>query len=62
MMNFNFDSKSIEDDVIRSRSISDTTLSDIDFKNKLALVWVTTLNLVKYGDFLAIPKKFVQGV
>ena len=37
------DSKSIEDDVIwiQSRSMSDPTLSDIDFKSKMALVWAT---------------------
>ena len=33
----------IEDDVIQiqSRSMSDPALSDIDFKNKMALVWTT---------------------
>ena len=43
MMNF-FDSKSTEDYVIQSRSISDPLLSEIDFKHKMAWVW-TTLNL-----------------
>ena len=40
MMNFWIDSKSIEDDVIQiqSRSMSDPTSSDIDFKHKMALV------------------------
>ena len=43
MMNFYIDSKSIKDDVIQiqSRSIPDPTLSDIDFKNKMALVRTT---------------------
>ena len=38
-------SKSIEYDVIeiQSRSMSDPTFSDIDFKNKMIWVW-TTLN------------------
>ena len=47
MMNFLIDSTSIEDDVIKiqSRSMSDPTLSDILFKNKMDLVW-TTLNRV----------------
>ena len=42
-MNFKIDSQSIEDDVIRiqSRSMSDPTLSDIDFKNKMALAYTT---------------------
>jgi len=35
-MNFKIDSKSIEDDAIQSRSMSDPTLSDIDFKNDMA--------------------------
>ena len=36
-----------EDDVIQiqSRSMSDLTLSDIDFKNKMALVWTTLFAL-----------------
>ena len=40
MMNFWIDSKSIEYDVIQiqSRSMSDPTSSDIDFKHKMALV------------------------
>ena len=40
------DSKSIEYDVIeiQSRSISDPTFSDIDFKNKMAWVWFTLKN------------------
>ena len=39
-MNFQIDSKSIEDDdiQIQSRSMSDPILYDIDFKNKMA--WV----------------------
>ena len=41
MMNFLIDYKSIEDDIIhiQSRSMSDPTFSDIDFKNELAWVW-----------------------
>ena len=31
----------IDDIQIQSRSMSDPTLSDIDFKNKMALVWTT---------------------
>ena len=41
------DSKSIEDDVIQSRFLSDPSLSDIDFKNEMTLdlkIW-TTLNM-----------------
>ena len=43
MMNFKIESKTIEDDIllILSRSMSDPSLSDIDFKNKMALVWTT---------------------
>ena len=43
MMNFYFDYKSIKDDVIQihSRFMSDPTLYEIDFKNKMALVWTT---------------------
>ena len=36
MINFEIDSKSIEEDVIQSRSSSDPTLPDIDFKNDMA--------------------------
>ena len=46
MMKFLIDYKSIEDGVIlfyKSHSMSDRTLSDIDFKNKVAWVW-TSLN------------------
>ena len=41
MMNFSNDSKSIEEDVIQiqSRYMSEATLSDIDFKNKMALIY-----------------------
>ena len=48
MTNFQFDSKSIEDDVIRIqyRSLSDPPLSDIYFINKMAWVW-TTLKVEK---------------
>ena len=48
MMNFQLDSKSIEAEVIQnqSRLMSDPTLSDIDFKNKMAWVW-TTLNQIE---------------
>ena len=44
---FQIDWKPIEDDIIQiqSRSMSDPTFSDIDFKNKMAWVW-TTLNRV----------------
>ena len=54
MMNFLVDSKSIEDYVIQiqSRSMSDPTLSDIDFKNKMAWVW-TTLK-TKFPKFFGI--------
>ena len=50
MMNFQIDSKSIEDDFIqfKSRSKSDPTLSDIDIKNKMAWVWTA---LKKYRPF-----------
>ena len=48
MMNFFIDSKSIEDDIIQSRSMSDPPLSEIDFKNKIAWVW-TTLKLIATG-------------
>ena len=43
MMNFFIDSKSIEDVVIqiKTRSMSDSTLSNSDFKNKIAWVWTT---------------------
>ena len=46
------DSKSIEYDVIeiQSRSMSDPTFSDIDFKNKMAWVW-TTLKDTLVSDF-----------
>ena len=48
MKNFLINLKTIEDDVIQiqSRSMSDPTLSDIHFKNKMALVW-TTLKIQK---------------
>ena len=48
MKNFKTVPKSIEDNVIKiqSRYMSDPTLSDIDFNNKLAWVW-TTLKLWK---------------
>ena len=47
------DSKSVKDDVIQiqSRSMSDPTLSDNDFKNKGARVW-TTLKLDIRKSFL----------
>jgi len=47
VMNFWIDSKSIEDNVIRiqSRFMSDPTFSDIDFRNKMALVWTTLQSL-----------------
>ena len=51
MMNFSIDSIPIEDEVIQIqfRSMSDPTLSDIDFKNKM--VWVrTTLKLFHMND------------
>ena len=43
MISFLIDSKSIEDGVIQiqSRSMSDPTLSDIDYENKMAWVWTT---------------------
>ena len=45
--NFSIDSKSIEDEVIQSRSMSDPPLSEFDFKNKMAWVWTT----LKYDFF-----------
>ena len=41
--------KSIEDEdiQIQSRFMSDPSLSDIDFKNKMALVWTTLKILIK---------------
>ena len=68
MMNFLIDSKSIGDDVIQiqSRSMSDPTFSDTDFKNKMAWIWTTLKIFFDYfsenynkgdsGDFLWIPK------
>ena len=46
MMNFQIDSKLTDEYVnqIQSRSMSDPTFSDIDFKNKMVWVW-TTLNI-----------------
>ena len=45
-------SKSIEDDVIQiqSRSMSDPPISDIDFKNKMVLFWITLRTYKKYID------------
>ena len=42
-MNIKIVSKLIEDGIIQihSRSMSDPTISDIDFKNKMAWVWTT---------------------
>ena len=47
MIIFQIDLKSTEEYVnqIQSRSMSDPTLSDIDFKNKMAWVW-TILKMV----------------
>ena len=45
MMNFQIDSKSIENSNSESYT-SDPTLSDIDFKNKMAWVWTTLKNIV----------------
>ena len=46
MMNFLIDSKSIEDEIIKiqSRSVSDPSLSDIDFKNEMAWIWTAFKN------------------
>ena len=43
MMNFQIDSKWIEEDVIQiqNRFMSDPSLSDIEFKNKMTWVWTT---------------------
>ena len=51
MMNFLIDLKSIEDDgiQIQSRSISDPTLSDIDFKNKMIPILTTLKNLENFS-------------
>ena len=50
MMSFLIDYKSIEDDVIQiqSRSMSDPTFSDIDFKIKMAWIWTT----LKFYDII----------
>jgi len=47
------DSKSIEDGVIwiQSRSMSDPTLSDIDFKSKMAWVWTTVKMENQFENF-----------
>ena len=57
MMNFQIDLKSTEEYVnqIQSRSMSDPTLSDIDFKNKMVLVW-TTLNIELETQIFAFRK------
>ena len=57
-MSFWIDSKSIEDYVIQiqSRSMSDPTLSDIDFKNKMAWVWTTLKNF--FSDVSNIESKW----
>ena len=65
MMNFQIDSKSIEDGVIQiqSRSLLDPLLSDIDFKNSMARV-LTTLKLgeIQYFlDFMSLPTPTGQG-
>ena len=54
-LNFKIDSKSIEDDVIQiqSRSMSDPTFSDIEFKIKMAWIWTT----LKF-----LPGKVFEGV
>ena len=46
MMNFETNSKSVEDNVIQvqGRSMSDPPFFDIDFKNKMAWVWTTLKN------------------
>ena len=49
-MNFYFDYKSIDDIIqIQGRSVSDLTLSDIDVKNKMAWVWTTLNNIIKFS-------------
>ena len=50
MMSFLIDCKSIEDDCIQiqSRSMSDPTFSDIDFKIKMAWIWTT----LKFYDII----------
>ena len=60
MMNFYIDSKSIEDGVIqiKSRSMSDPTLSDIDFKNQMTWSW-TTLNFYS-SEWIIVSRKYVQ--
>ena len=61
-MNFWIDSKSFEDGLIyiQSRCMSDPTLSDIDFKNKVTLVW-TSLN-IKLENMNLISIRFYQVV
>ena len=44
--------------IIKSRSMPDPTLSDIDFKNKMAWVW-TTLNSTLKSFALAINREFM---
>ena len=34
---------------IQGRSVSDLTLSDIDVKNKMAWVWTTLNNIIKFS-------------
>ena len=62
-MNFYIDSKSIADVVIQiqSRSMSDPTLSDIDFKNKMAWVWIILKNytIVFMGFSANIPTRWI---
>ena len=53
MVNFWIDSKSIDDDLIeiQSRSMSDPSLSDNDFKSQMALV-LTTIRIYVGPRFL----------
>ena len=55
-LNFQIDSKSIENGVIQIQShfMSGPTFSDIDFENKMALVW-TTLKVLTETDFRLEP-------
>ena len=70
--------KSKEDDVLqlKSRSMSDPTLTDIIFKNKMALVWTTLKNLIhmitgsrarqasaeRYESYDPVPERSVEAL
>ena len=56
MMNFEINSKSIEDSNSESFHVGSAPLSDIDFKNKMAWVW-TTLKIT-----CSLPFRLLSGV